>query len=268
MGKGTFLHGCSQTDETGGRCFLQDIVGGAPWGFLIDKVLHHLLLHPVIDIGIGQVTAQLLRQLVILRAAYLSDDGGTPLGRELFQVFLDGLVSGNVLPAHVQVVLDGLAVPLAGDLDMGLGGVETGDSMGGIGQIAHDTCKTGFVSGILLQLFAREVLTDAPHDRGKVRLEILVKAKLYLRKSLLILHIFCCRFSSRDCCNSCSRVCWMALWYIFICSGKNCSHHSSLSMLSQMNLIACSLVISTLGSPSSWLLIQSFVHHLSRARSG
>jgi hypothetical protein len=118
--KGRFGEFLLQSPDTALRGLPDNVLSDRLRHVVFHKLLNHQVIHPRADIGIGKVTAQLTGQLVISRPAYPRHHGIAPLGGKGDEVALEGLVVMQPLTAHGDIVLDGLAVPLARDLKLAM----------------------------------------------------------------------------------------------------------------------------------------------------
>lgn len=152
------------------------------------KLLHHQIIHPRPDIGIGKVTAYLLGQLVVSCPAYPRHHGIAPLCGKGDEVALERLVVVKPLTAHGDIVLDGLAVPFAGDLKLGHGGVTS------LVKISHgqDASHTSLSSAVLVGLLVAKVILDAFHNLRHFAVEVSLQGILQFCETLCVLHCIAC----------------------------------------------------------------------------
>ena len=176
-----------QSQQARLRRLADDVFCGRFGHPFLDQPVYHQLLHAVVHIGIGKVTAQFLRQFVVPLPADFLHDGMTPLSGDTGKVMLHLVGRDDFLPAHRDVVLGGFRVPFSRDLE---GLVRVAERLTRRRHHAEYAADGGGVFLHLLALFLVQVRLRLFHDGNYVADEIVVHKGFRLRKLSAMFYSF------------------------------------------------------------------------------
>ena len=149
------------------------------------QLVYHQLLDTVIHIGVGEITAKLLREFIVPLTTDFLHDGIAPLAGHVSEILLHIFRAENPLLAHLDIIFRSFGVPLTRHLESL---VRIGERLCRCGHHAKYAAQRGGIFFHLFTLFLGQIGLCISHDGCEVAAEIVAHKTLYLRESFALLY--------------------------------------------------------------------------------